>query len=110
MGVDHPEGRLLALQIGEHPHQQRVLHDVGEIAGVEGVAIVHTVVSLPDAKRIHFADQRLDRDLDPPPAAVAIDLGAGAEAAQILVRQIRTSWKMRRPGTADPSCRAASPD
>ena len=41
MGVDDAERRLLALEIGEDPHQQRVLHDVGEIAGVEGVAVVH---------------------------------------------------------------------
>ena len=47
MGVDETERRLLTHEIGEETRQEGVLEDVGEIAGVEGVAVVHDVTLLP---------------------------------------------------------------
>ena len=41
MGVDEAEGRALLFEVDEDAGQDRVLDDVGEIAGVEGVAVVH---------------------------------------------------------------------
>ena len=41
VAVDHPEWRRLVLQIDQDPGQYDVLDDVGEIPGVEGVAIIH---------------------------------------------------------------------
>ena len=41
MGVDHPEGAGLELQIFDQPGQDDVLHHIGEAAGMEGVAVVH---------------------------------------------------------------------
>ena len=43
MGVDEAERGFLAGEIGEQTRQERVLENVGEIAGVEDVAIVHPV-------------------------------------------------------------------
>jgi len=40
MGVDEAKGRFLALEMKEDARQNRVLEDVGEIAGVKGVSIV----------------------------------------------------------------------
>ena len=41
MGVDDAESRRLGAQVHENAHQHGVLDDIREIAGVEGVAIVH---------------------------------------------------------------------
>ena len=41
MGVDDAKRRRLLLQIGQDADQHDVLDDVGEVAGMEGVAIVH---------------------------------------------------------------------
>ena len=41
MGVDRPERRRLDPKMDEDARQDDVLHHVGEVAGVEGVAIVH---------------------------------------------------------------------
>ena len=41
MGVDDAERGRLVAQMHEDARQHRVLDDVGEIAGVKGVAIVH---------------------------------------------------------------------
>jgi hypothetical protein len=41
MGVDETDRGFLAGEIGEETRQERVLENVGEIAGVEGVAVVH---------------------------------------------------------------------
>ena len=41
MGIDDAERLVLALQIVDEPCQHRVLDDVGEVAGVEGVAVIH---------------------------------------------------------------------
>ena len=41
MGVDHPEGRLLAQQINKDTRQQRMFEHIGEIAGMETVSIIH---------------------------------------------------------------------
>ena len=41
MGVDHAEALVLFLQVREQRHQCQMLDDIGEIAGVIGVAIVH---------------------------------------------------------------------
>jgi hypothetical protein len=40
MGVDETERAFLARQINEDARQNGVLEDVGEIAGVKGVAII----------------------------------------------------------------------
>ena len=40
MSVQHAEGRRLATERPHDPDQQGVLHAVGEVAGVEGVAII----------------------------------------------------------------------
>ena len=72
MGVDDPERRFLALEIGEDPHQERVFHDVGEIAGVEGMPIIHR-------------SRSATRDLSPLATAFAIDLRALSEIAQVPI-------------------------
>ena len=41
VGVEHENRGGLAQQRVQHPDEQRVLHAVGGVAGVEGVAIVH---------------------------------------------------------------------
>ena len=41
MGVDDTEGRRLRTQMHQDANEHRVLDDVGEIAGMKGVAIVH---------------------------------------------------------------------
>ena len=41
MGVDDPERLVLAAQVKQRADQDRVFEDIGEIAGVEVVAVVH---------------------------------------------------------------------
>ena len=41
MGVEQEEGFVLLLQVLDHERQKAMLHDVGEIAGVIGVTVVH---------------------------------------------------------------------
>ncbi|MFK4584244.1 hypothetical protein ABIF83_007721 [Bradyrhizobium ottawaense] len=41
MGVDDAERPRLVLQIGDDARQHDVLDDIGEVAGVEGVTIIH---------------------------------------------------------------------
>ena len=41
MRVDHPERRGLLAQMHEDPREHRVLDHVGEIPGMEGVAVIH---------------------------------------------------------------------
>ena len=41
MGIDDAERCRLGAQVHEDAHQHDMLDDVGEIAGMEGVAIVH---------------------------------------------------------------------
>ena len=41
MRVDHAEGGRLVAQMHQDAREHRVLDDIGEIAGVKGVAIVH---------------------------------------------------------------------
>jgi len=41
MGVDDAKRRLLLLQVSQDAHQDDVLDDVGEAAGMEGVTVVH---------------------------------------------------------------------
>ena len=41
MGVDDAEGCFLLAKMDERKDQQRVFDDIGEIAGMEGVAIIH---------------------------------------------------------------------
>ena len=46
MGVDDAErGRLLA-QVMQDTAQHRVLEDIGEAAGMEGVAVIHVNLSI----------------------------------------------------------------
>jgi hypothetical protein len=42
MGVDDAEGRGLGAQMDEDAREHDVLEHVGEAAGVESVAVVHT--------------------------------------------------------------------
>jgi hypothetical protein len=42
--VEDTEGRGLGLQMLQNAREYGVLHHVGEIAGVEGVAVVHAAV------------------------------------------------------------------
>ena len=48
MRVDRPERRRLELKMDEDARQDDVLHHVGEVAGVEGVAIVHEPLERDD--------------------------------------------------------------
>ena len=41
MRIQHEQRRRLALQRTQQPDQHRVLHAIAEVAGMEGVAIVH---------------------------------------------------------------------
>src|ERR1700731_2405967 len=41
MGIDNPKGCVFGLEMGEDTSQHDMFEHVGEIAGVEGVAIVH---------------------------------------------------------------------
>jgi hypothetical protein len=41
MGVDDPKRRRFQLEILDQPAEDEVLHHIGEIAGMEGVAVVH---------------------------------------------------------------------
>src|SRR5690606_23491948 len=41
MGVDDAEGAGLALQVLDDARQHRMLEHVGEVSGVEGVAVIH---------------------------------------------------------------------
>ena len=41
MRVDHPKGGGLGEKMSENARERRVLDDVGEVAGVEGVTVVH---------------------------------------------------------------------
>src|SRR5690606_832179 len=52
MGVDDAEGGVLAPEIGEDAGEGDVLDHIGEIAGVEGVAVVHGAYFLPSASRM----------------------------------------------------------
>ena len=85
MGVDEAERRLLPREMDEDARQDRVLENIGEIAGVKGVAIVHRLGPSAPAQRI---------------GATAIDaawqvwpetLGQLAKAPRSLQTQKRTS-------------------
>jgi hypothetical protein len=41
MGVDDAERARLVLEIGDDARQHDVLDDIGEVAGMEGVAVIH---------------------------------------------------------------------
>ena len=41
VGIDNPERRFLLREIREDAHQHDVLENIGEIAGMERVAVVH---------------------------------------------------------------------
>ena len=46
MGIEDAERRRLRAQMQQDAHEHRVLEDIGEVAGVKGVAIVHGTVAL----------------------------------------------------------------
>ncbi len=48
MGVDDAERSRLVVQMREHASKHGVLHDVGKVAGVIGVAVVHRRVAIND--------------------------------------------------------------
>ena len=70
MGVDHAERRRLLAQMHEDAREHRVLDDVGEIAGMEGVAIVHAGISPGEAVRLRHGltgrRRRFDKALPMP--------------------------------------------
>ena len=41
VGVDHPEGCVLALEVGDQQRKDDVLDDIDEAAGMERMAVVH---------------------------------------------------------------------
>ena len=41
MRIDHAEALVLFLQMRDQRHQRQMLDDIGEIAGMVGVAIIH---------------------------------------------------------------------
>src|SRR5665213_2268145 len=41
MGIDHGEGRFLLFQVPQRRDQRQMLHHIGEVPGVIGVAIIH---------------------------------------------------------------------
>ena len=41
MGIDDPKCGRLCAQMNENTHQYRVLEDIGKIARMKGVAVVH---------------------------------------------------------------------
>jgi hypothetical protein len=45
MGIDDAEGRRLFLQVGDDACKRRVLDDIGEISGVERVAVIHRLAA-----------------------------------------------------------------
>jgi hypothetical protein len=47
MGVDHAEGGGLLLQMKQDAREHDVLDDIGEVAGVKGMAVVHAASSTP---------------------------------------------------------------
>ena len=49
MGIDDAESGRLAAQMDEDARQHRVLDDIGKIAGVKGMAVVHRI-SVPQAQ------------------------------------------------------------
>src|SRR5262249_53564543 len=51
MGVDDAERRRLAAQVQENAGEHRMLDDVGEIAGVKSMAIVHDGVEWSIGRR-----------------------------------------------------------
>ena len=54
MGVDHAERRRLGAQIMQDAAKHRMLEHVGEIAGMEGVAIIHELArACGDCRRRH---------------------------------------------------------
>ena len=48
MGIDHAKSRRLVAQVREDARQHRVLVHVGEVAGMEGVPIIHRFASRLD--------------------------------------------------------------
>ena len=41
MGIDHAERRFLAAKMQQNSHENGVLQNIGEIAGMECVAVIH---------------------------------------------------------------------
>ena len=59
MGVDDAERRRLGAQVHQNADQHRVLDDIGEVAGVKGVAIIHgrnSWTQIHGVKRCQSAD------------------------------------------------------
>src|SRR5271165_4649248 len=77
MRVDEAERRRLASEVDEDARQNRVLDDVGEIAGMEGVAIVHRPILATGSAKRSDGDRIA-------PAAVPRDLRAGREGLEVF--------------------------
>src|SRR5205085_1103228 len=77
MAVDDAKGGRLLLQIKQDAHEHDVLDDVGEIAGVEGVAVVHgggVTISREESNPQSFRDgaQHQTRNLEIPGSMLRI--------------------------------------
>ena len=64
MGVDDAERRRLVAQVHQNADQHRMLDDVGEVAGVKGVAIVHERNSWTQIHRCQVRVTRCDAVAD----------------------------------------------
>jgi hypothetical protein len=59
MGVDDAERSGFVAQVREHAAQHGVLHDVGEVAGVIGVTVVHRRAAINDAAGSVYQSRRI---------------------------------------------------
>ncbi len=86
MGVDHPVGLVLLVEVVEHCQQYRVLEDVGVVAGVENVAVTE------HGGRLEWVTMN---DTAPPPSASPprpkIRVVRRAEAALPLAQPVAES-------------------
>ena len=107
MGVQHEQRRRLALQRAQQPDQHRVLHAVGEIAGVEGVAVVHSGHPAASAARSRspVVDQPQPQPLDPGPRHHHRVVGAQPHRRRHQLEALRA----RRPPPAPPGSRRSPP-
>src|SRR6516164_3490147 len=79
MRVDDDERRVLLLQVLEDRDKRHMLDDIGEIAGMEGMAIVHGVCVNPQGSIVHMNNTEKH---DPASCAIA-DLNADLEAKRV---------------------------
>ena len=117
MRVEDAEGRRLAAEMDEDAHEKRVLDHVGEVAGVEGVAVVHAD-ALPKVRR-RCRTASIDGDLVARRGSRAgrrpgrsgnaqVLRQADADLLQQALRQATAIMSVRRPGLAATKARSRS--